>query len=61
MPPLKEACPSVDQPWYTNNVGAGAKFAGIQAYFERLQVEGPKHGYFPESLKSIMIMKEHNH
>jgi hypothetical protein len=58
---IKEAFQAVDQPWYANDAGAGAKLAGIQAYFKSLQVEGPKHGYIPEPSKSIMIVKEHNH
>jgi hypothetical protein len=57
---LKKAYPAVDQPWYANDAGAGAKFGQIRAYFERLQEEGPKFGYFPEPSKIILNVKEHN-
>jgi hypothetical protein len=57
---LKEAFPDVNQPWYCAEVSAGAKFKGIQVYFKRLQVEGPKRGYIPVPSKSIIIVKEHD-
>jgi hypothetical protein len=59
---LKEVYPAVDQPWYryADDTGAGAEFDGIQSYFERLQTEGPKFGYYPEPSKSIIVVKEHN-
>jgi hypothetical protein len=56
----KEENPSVDQPWYADDAGAGGTFEGIRQYFKRLQAKGPGCGYFPEPSKSTLIVQPHN-
>jgi hypothetical protein len=57
---LKDEIPDNNQPWYADNAGAGGSFTHIQWYFERLQELGPRWGYFPEPLKSILIVQPHS-
>jgi hypothetical protein len=57
---LKKEFPLVEQPWYTDNAGAGGKFDRIRSQFLRLVKLGPTFGYFPESTKSILIVAQHN-
>ena len=58
---LKAEFPTVQQPWYADDAGAGGKFDAIRHHFERLQEIGPNFGYYPESSKSILIVPQHNY
>ncbi len=57
---LKAEFPTVSQPWYADDAGAGAKFTDILAFFKRLKELGPQYGYFPEASKSILVVRESN-
>jgi hypothetical protein len=57
---LKDEFPSVEQPWYADDAGAGGKFADLRRYSLRLQEISPSYGYFPEPDKSILVVKDHN-
>ncbi len=45
---LKAEFPQVEQPWYADDAGAGAKFDEIERFFQRLCEIGPLFGYYPE-------------
>jgi hypothetical protein len=60
IPALKDEHPDINQPWYADDAGARGTFKGIRAYFEKVQEQGPRQGYFPEPSMSILIMREHN-
>jgi hypothetical protein len=57
---LKIEIPAVKQPWYTDDAGAGGSFTDLRQFFLWLQEIGPAYGYFPEPLKSILIVRTHN-
>jgi hypothetical protein len=57
---LKEEFPHMKQPWYADDAGAGADFADIFAFFERLKEIGPLYGYYPEASKSILVVRPQN-
>jgi hypothetical protein len=57
---LKAKFPQVEQPWYADDAGAGAKFNEIERFFRRLCEIGPLFGYYPEPTKSILIVRQHN-
>jgi hypothetical protein len=57
---LKQEFPEVEQPWYTDDAGAGGKFDAIRHLFLRLQDIAPSFGYFPEPSNSILIVSGHN-
>jgi hypothetical protein len=57
---LKEEFPSVKQPWYADDAGAGGHFTELRAFMERLQEIGPAYGYHPEPTKSILVVRAHN-
>jgi hypothetical protein len=57
---LKNELPTVDQPWYADDAGAGGTFPELRAYVKALEKYGPTRGYFPEPTKSILIVREHN-
>ena len=57
---LKAEFPQVEQPWYADDAGAGAKFDEIERFFRRLCEVGPQFGYYPEPTKSILIVRQHN-
>jgi hypothetical protein len=57
---LKAEFPHVDQSWYADDAGAGAKFDKIERFFRRLCKIGPLFGYYPEPTKSILIVRQHN-
>jgi hypothetical protein len=57
---LKDEVPDINQSWYADDAGAGGSFNSIQRYFEKLQEEWPRQGYFLEPSKSILIVQPHN-
>eukprot|EP00978_Attheya_sp_CCMP212_P024974 scaffold79458_cov43-Attheya_sp.AAC.1 len=57
---LKKEYPDVSQPWYADDAGAGGSFTAIRKQFESLRKLGPARGYFPESSKSILVVRETN-
>jgi hypothetical protein len=57
---LKEEFPTVRQPWYADDAGAGGNFQDLRIFFWRLQEIGPAYGYHPEPPKSILVVQWHN-
>jgi hypothetical protein len=57
---VKADFPQVEQPWYADDAGAGAKFDEIERFFWRLCKIGPLFGYYPGPTKSILIVQQHN-
>jgi len=52
---LREAEPTVLQPWYADDMAMQGPVSGIARVMRLLQVEGPPRGYFPEPAKSILV------
>jgi hypothetical protein len=44
-----------------DDVGAGGKFDALRCHFEGLKEIGPNFGYYPESSKIIIIVRQHNY
>ena len=57
---LKDEFHDVEQIWYADDAGAGGKFARLRRQYLRLEELGPNYGYFPESLKSILVTSSKN-
>jgi hypothetical protein len=56
---LKQEVLHVHQAWYTD-AAAAASFPFLCTFMERLVELGPAFGYYPEPLKSILVIKEAN-
>jgi hypothetical protein len=50
----------VEQRWYADDAGAGAKLDEIERFFRKLCEIGPLFGYYPKPTKSILIVQQHN-
>ena len=57
---LRRSHPRVTQPWYAYDAGAGGKLGDIMAHFRDLQLRGPARGYYPEPIKSILVVAKRN-
>jgi hypothetical protein len=57
---LKFDFPEVKQPWYANDAGTGGSFTDLRTFFLRLKEIGLVYGYFPQLLKSILIVRTHS-
>ena len=53
---LRNAHPWVNQPWYTDDEGAGGKFQQILEHFRDIQARGPAQGCYLEPTKSILVV-----
>ena len=56
LPLIREmcmACPSVTQPWYADDAGAGVTFKGIRRHLDNLMVQGAPRSYFLEPNKIV--------
>ena len=50
----------ITQPWYADDAGAGGKFEHIITYLWDLQARGPPKVYYPDPIKSILIVALRN-
>ena len=50
----------VTQPWYAYYAGLGVSFGNILAHLQDLQGRGQPQGYFPETIKSILVLSPQN-
>ena len=57
---LQEAHSRVTQLWYVYDTGAGGKFEHIITYLWDLQARGPPKVYYPDPIKSILIVALRN-
>jgi hypothetical protein len=58
---LKAKFPLLQQLWYADNAGAGSNFNVIRRHFQQLKEIRPNFGSYPESLKIILIVPQHNY
>ena len=54
---LCEALPSVKQVWLADDASAAGKIEELFQWFQRLEIEGKKHGYLVNGKKSWLIVK----
>ena len=52
---LRQAVPSVIQPWYADDAAMAGPVSGIKTAMRILLEMGPKRGYFPKPAKSIFV------
>ena len=57
---LRTIHPSVTQPWYADDAGAGGKISDMQHHLNEPMVRGPPWGYFTEPTKSILVLSPQN-
>ena len=58
--PLIRAVTTINstQAWYADDAGAGGKLRPIRQWWDKLLTAGPLYGYFPNALKTNLIVKE---
>lgn len=52
------ASSDVSQVWYADDASATGDLVGIRSWWDHLLALGPKFGYFPNGLKSWLVVKE---
>ena len=57
---LRTAHPSVTHLWYADDAWVGGTFGGIRQHLVDLMVRGLPRGYFPELIKSILVVSPWN-
>ena len=57
VPLLNKLHPMCLQVWYADDATGCDKFERMRAWFDALQLHGPKYGYFPKPSKCILIVK----
>ena len=57
---IRAAHSHITQLWYTDEAGAGGKFATLQEHMQDTMVRGPTHGYLPEPIKRILVISPRN-
>ena len=50
-------CPSTKQVWYADDATGAGSCRDLRVWWDCIQSEGPKYGYFPNSLKTHLIVK----
>ena len=55
---LKDPLDKRKQVWYADDASACADFKSLRDWFEKLKMNGPKYGYYPEPSKSFLVVEE---
>ena len=57
--PLIESLPAeVQQIWFADDAGGGGKLKDLKRWWETLVENGPKYGYYPNPMKSYLVVKD---
>ena len=57
LPLIWKVANETNQIWYADDASAGGSVNGVRDWWEKIQQEGPRYGYFPNSNKSWLIVK----
>ena len=60
MPLIKQLNRVVKQIWYADDASAGGCITDLRVWWNRLQELGPRYGYFVNSFKSHLLVKDDN-
>ena len=60
MPLIKQLNGVVKQIWYADDASAGGRITDLRVWWNRLQELGPRYGYFVNSFKSHLLVKDDN-
>jgi len=55
---LARDCPEVTQSWYADDDSAAGRVRRLLQYWENIKEYGPRYGYYPNSRKTILLVKE---
>ena len=58
---LKSEMNDVDQVWYADDASVAGKIMRLREWWEKLTIQGPKYGYFPNAIKTWLVTKEKHH
>ena len=50
--------PDIHQIWYADDSASSGSLSGIKKWWDLLNIWGPKFGYYPNSLKTKLLVKE---
>ena len=53
---IKSEC--CKQSWYADDSSASGKLTSIKKWWDMLNVQGPKYGYFPNPCKTVLLLKD---
>ena len=54
---LAVACPTTSQIWFADDDAALGKLLALRSYWDKVDAAGPGYGYFPNSRKSVLLVK----
>jgi len=54
---LASKCPDARQTWYADDDAAAATVASLHKYWESMESDGPRYGYYPNASKTILLVK----
>ena len=60
LPMVRGLTSDVRQVWYADDASTGGTITAIRNWWDRLIHHGPAFGYFPNSKKTVLIVKEKN-
>jgi len=56
---LRTAVPEASQVWFADDATAVGTLQTLKSWWQALSSQGPDYGYFPNALKTVLIVKPH--
>ena len=50
----------INQVWYADDASATGKIEGLRKWWDHINIQGPKFGYFPNASKTWLVTKKHH-
>ena len=58
---FKNEMNDVDQDWYADDASVAGRIMRLREWWEKLTIQGPKYGYFPNAIKTWLVSKQKHH
>ena len=59
VPLIQELCTAVPEVWFADDATAAGRLQALLSWWQVLSTQGPGFGYFPNALKTVLIVKPH--